>query len=201
MLRLASILVLITACRVPPTTGNLEFEEIKIAAPVETIDFEIIKQEILKPQCIQCHPAYSNYYNVKDDLVAIQNSIVTNRMPKDAPPLRADLKLLLTEWIEIGAPSKVVPTPVNLAPNWKSLSEKVFFPKCAQCHNPAGQAAFLDLSSYQALKELPFDADYLFEVITDPEQPMPPTWSNIAPVETDQLEVMQQWFELGLPEN
>lgn len=200
MLRLASLLIIITACRVPPTTGNLEFEEIKIAAPLETIDFEVIKQEILEPQCVQCHPAYSNYNNVKADLAAIQRSIETDRMPKDAPALEGNLKLLLAEWISLGAPSKVIPKPIALAPNWKSLSEKVFFPKCAQCHNPAGQAAFLDLSTYEALKALPIDVDYLFEVITDPEQPMPPTWSNIAPVEAKQLEVMMQWFEQDLPE-
>ena len=66
-------------------------------------------------------------------------------MPKNAPALNGNLKALLNEWVKEGAPagSENIPsTPTKLVATWESLSKKVIFPKCVQCHNPNGQAKF-----------------------------------------------------------
>ena len=66
------------------------------------------------------------------------------------------LKQLVSEWVNGGAPLGVPggqDGEVDLKPTWVSLSKKVFFPKCVMCHNPRGEASFLDLSDRQKFFE------------------------------------------------
>lgn len=94
---------------IPIPKDEVPVEEIPVEeTPVEEtpapITFAQVKAAIFEPQCVKCHKGFSDYTKVKDRLSDIQNAININKMPKDAAPLSDELKLLLANWIEQGAP-------------------------------------------------------------------------------------------------
>jgi hypothetical protein len=211
-----ALLVLLSAC-----AYRVE-KEAQVAGAFSSsikIDFQAVQSEILRPRCVACHAQYDTYPDVKRDLAAILDSVDKNRMPKTGGPLSSALKKLLADWAAAGAPeaigeSPITEPPVQIEPNWDSLSRYVIGPKCALCHNPNGQAKFLDLSSREAIwnardglfpgapKLLDFEnpaQSYLFEVMRDPTGPMPPPASGISAVSDDELVVLQEWVRLGIP--
>jgi len=177
-----------------------------------SLEFQSVQAAIFTPHCVRCHQSYASYNGVRRELAAINSAVAANRMPKSAPPLSENLKQLLQSWISAGAPERAgepapEPAPVVLEANWKSISENILAPKCLVCHNPDGQAKFLDLSSRQAIfsarsKLLDFDnpeASYLLAVVQDPDEPMPPPSSNIPRLNSREIEVLTEWIALGLP--
>lgn len=205
------LLILLTSCRFPPQGGSLQFEEVNFTQSAEALNFAKVKVDILQPFCLQCHPSYNDYQTVKDQLKDIIASVEANRMPKGGTSLAPALKSLLLQWQQAGAPVDApLPAPVELAPNWNSLAKNVFFPKCVQCHNPQGEAKFLDLSTYEALEANKDDLlgglengehSYLVEVISDPDDPMPPNWTSIEPVSSEELSAIIKWINLKIPRN
>lgn len=215
-MKILVLLSILTSCgNYTETKGVLEdtFSR-NLGAP---IDFKTINEAIIQPHCITCHQQYATYDGVKNEANNILNAVNSNRMPKNAAPLSSAKKQLLAMWVAAGAPQGGEnPTPPpndKLEATWVSLSAKVFFPKCLVCHNPQGQAKFLDLSSRQAFFEqrnrdfggetlLDFDhpsESYLLTVITDPDEPMPPVWSNLELLKQQEIEVIIEWIEKGLP--
>lgn len=179
--------------------------------PLSQLNFETINREIMQKSCVKCHKAYGDYDTVFQDRQKIRNSILQNRMPKNAPALSDELKTMIATWVGIGAPrggSSNDSSPKELEPTWESLSIRVFFPKCVQCHNPGGQASFMDLSTRQKFFEQRHDLlnsfedvenSYLFEVLNDPDEPMPPVWSGIDVLSENEKSVIKEWVEKGLP--
>ncbi|MBH46880.1 MAG: hypothetical protein CME71_01775 [Halobacteriovorax sp.] len=184
----------------------------------ERVTFDIIKKNILTPHCISCHQQYANYESVASGISSISNAVISNRMPKNAPVLSNGKKSLLEAWIIAGLPREIgqppsPPVDPKLEATWVSLSTKVFYPKCLACHNPQGQAKFLDLSTRQAFfsqRNRDFGGEtlinfeqpeqsYLISVITDPQEPMPPTWSNIELLSEDEINTITEWITQGLP--
>jgi len=205
------ILILLISC------GNsTEFKESPIpqsrgSFPVTSLTFDNINEQIIKPNCTQCHAGYSDYEVVFAEKDNILDAVLKGRMPKNAPALDSRLKSMLQTWIARGAPLGAggeAPKPTELVATWESISKRIIFPKCVQCHNPNGQASFLDLSSRQKFFEQREDLlnnfedaqnSYLIEVITDPEEPMPPTWSNIPPLNQNEVKILIEWITKGLP--
>ena len=177
----------------------------------EELNFEVISSQILRPHCLRCHAGYSDYEIVYSDRNNIRDAILNERMPKNAPALDESLKKLIDQWVDLGAPfdSQVSePVETKLVANWVSLSKKIFIPKCVQCHNPSGQASFLDLSSRQKFFENrdyllgnfeDAKTSYLIEVLTDNDEPMPPKWSNIERLTSEEINIVVEWIEKGLP--
>lgn len=190
--------------------------------PKSLVDFAQIKKTIIDTSCIQCHLGYSNYQTVRGDVDNILSQVLTNRMPKNASPINDELKALLQEWVNDGAPEFVVSSdnndsdipdstpqlPSELEATWESLSTNIIFPKCVSCHNANGQASFLPLSTRQDF----FDgrdyllnnfqdarSSYLIEVITDPEEPMPPLWAPFEQLTEEEVDILVEWIEKGLP--
>ncbi len=190
------------------------------------LSFETLQNEIFARgsagHCVDCHQQYSSYSGVKLEINAIANAINSNRMPKTGTPLSDNLKSLLQRWIEAGAPEFAGQSPDNgsqnkLEPNWKSISDNIITPRCLVCHNPNGQAKFLDLSTrlsiYSARSKLfgigsgkkkLLDLDnpsnsYLLDIILDLDEPMPPIWSNIRRLNNDEIQALINWIGLGLP--
>lgn len=181
-------------------------------------NFDDIRTQILEPKCVSCHANYRNYPAVVADLNAMILSVQSGRMPKRGPPLEQELQSLLTNWARAGAPPSPKSPPsepptISLAPNWESLSQNVFFPKCVMCHNAGGEAKFLDLSSRQKFFEqrdreflgsklINFDSpeeSYILSVITDPEEPMPPTSAGLGRLSEKEVETLKEWIQRGLP--
>ena len=175
------------------------------------LSFSVIKERILNNNCIQCHKAYDDYQTVLSEKDKILNAVLSDRMPKDAPPLANNLKGLLSAWVKAGAPAGQLPPQQDsgkLEPTWASLSKRVFFPKCVQCHNPNGQAKFMDLSTRQRFFEEreyllgnfeDVKNSYLLEILTDPNEPMPPEWTDLGRLSEEELKVIKEWIEKGLP--
>lgn len=197
--------------------NSIEFKEERPSAfqgnvPLEELNFKNISQKIIAPKCLSCHPGYSDYTTVFDKKDSMLSNILSNRMPKNSSPLEDDLKALFATWVQNGAPigadANQDTTILKLEPNWESLSKLVFFAKCVSCHNPSGQASFLDLSNRQSF----FDnrvtllnnfedpsQSYLIEVINDDLEPMPPTTSGFERLSLEEVKAIEKWIELGLP--
>lgn len=199
---------------VPAPVQNEQGEEVLV------IEFATVKEAIFAPRCTSCHQQYDTYQGVVRELAAIQNSVQSNRMPKSGGPLTDNQKALLNAWIAQGAPQSTESRPTEpeqpeaLAPTWKSLSENVLIPKCLVCHNPQGQAKFLDLSTRQAIfanrnqvfldgsKLINLDQpeeSYLVKIINDQDEPMPPPSSNIPRLTPQESNILTEWIRLGLP--
>jgi len=174
------------------------------------LNFASVKTQILDASCIRCHPGYSNYNTVKKDINKIVGSVMSNRMPKNSSPLSNELKALLIAYAEAGAPlgSGVDPTPNPLpVSNWNYISEMIIFPKCFVCHNPQGEAKFVDLSTRQAIFEaraelVDFDnpdESLLLSIVQDEDEPMPPQRSNLERLTQDEIALLREWIRLGLP--
>jgi uncharacterized membrane protein len=184
------------------------------------ISFEIVKSVVFLQKCTVCHQQYNSYQSVKRELVAIQDAIAQNRMPKSGSLLTDRQKDFLTKWASQGAPEFAGQTPQPEVPviteaNWKSISQNIIFPKCIVCHNPNGQAKFLDLSTRESILlannerklkgenlldfDKPAESD-LIKLVEDPLEPMPPIKSNISRLTNEEVNVLKAWIGLKLPE-
>lgn len=193
--------------------GNLRFSK-------EELGYSVVQSKIFSPRCVSCHQQYGSYAGVRRELASISSAVSANRMPKTGGPMSDRLKQLLLDWINAGAPEIAgqipVQEPVTIQPVWQSISDNIIAPRCLVCHNPNGQAKFLDLSARQAIfssrnrlfgegkgKKL-VDLDqpelsYIFDVISDDVEPMPPLWSNIRRLNDEEIRVLKDWIGLGLP--
>lgn len=214
-MKILVLLFVLTSCHLFPKKSDLEFEAIPSGSRSNLssqLSFKQLRKEVFEPHCIRCHFNYKKYNVVYRDRKKILDSISSNRMPKNAAPLDSELKELVEAWVENGAQNNgelpTSPSEPILKANWKSISENIIFPKCLQCHNPDGQASFLSLSKYEDFVD---NADYLLnnfenveqsylvEVLTDPEEPMPPAWSNIERLTQKEIDVIKKWIENKIP--
>jgi uncharacterized membrane protein len=176
--------------------------------------FSELKARVFTPYCVQCHAQYGNYSSVKREIGAIQLAVTEDRMPRNGNLLTPELKQLLNAWVLAGTPNQVIQTPEPvptdlLLPTWESLYINIFAPKCVVCHNPNGQAKWIDVSTRTAmtqtlLKHIDFinpEESYLIERLRDPEEPMPPPppQSNIPRLTEEEVSVVVQWIKDGLP--
>lgn len=179
-------------------------------------DFAAVKRLVFEPYCVGCHSQFRSYNSVIREISAIGETVKAGRMPKNAV-LGEDLKALLEYWIRNGAPNEPgsIKEPGDvLRPVTSSIFDNILIPKCLVCHNPQGQAKFLDLSSRQAIfsaRNRTFGAgihlidfenvemSYLIQVVQDPAEPMPPVWSKIPLLTEGELRVLKDWISLGLP--
>lgn len=178
--------------------------------PVQAIDFDTVKSRVLGPSCTKCHKRYDNYEVVFEQKDRILSAVISGRMPKNAPALDGELVSVLQSWIDAGAPRgrAVEEEEEVLEPTWESLNKFVFSAKCSICHNPDGQASFLDLNTkdkfFEQKDELLNNFErvresYLIEVLTSPDEPMPPTWSDLERLSEKEIEVIIKWIENKLP--
>lgn len=185
-----------------------------------TIPFSEVRAKIFEPHCTLCHSEYGNYFFVKQDVNAILAAVLQNRMPDDAPPLDGELKKLLTNWINQGAPefvqggentSSPQPAPIDeLQATWDSLHKRIFVPKCTICHSPEGEAPWVDLTSREAMSKTliaehinfqkPEESNLIFR-LRHKEAPMPPLppFSNIPQLTEGEIEIVLEWIKRGLP--
>lgn len=207
----------------------------------DQIVFAVVAEKIFVPYCIKCHQNYADYAAVKADVSKIIETVESNRMPKKSDPLTDDLKQLLRLWVQNGAPEMATPIvkepqppkppalptptpqpapPVStppqeevLAPNWNSLSKKIFSARCTSCHSPDGEANFFDLTSRQKVLEQSdrqvggkkffnfedVENSFFMAVIQNPDEPMPPKSTAFAPLTQEEISVLKNWIKLGLP--
>lgn len=186
-------------------TGNLHFKEGEIQNLGSDMNFSSLRDEVLEPKCIGCHSNYKAYAIVSSIAEKILDSVEAGRMPKNSSPLSKAEIDFIRDWISAGKPKGAT----NNVP--ASETEKIYAtilgPKCVQCHNPNGEAKFLDLSNRQVIWDrrseiLNFEApekSYLIEVITDPEEPMPPSYSKLERLTEEEVARITDWIRKGMP--
>ena len=154
-----------------PTADN-ETEEPK--EPEVFVGFSDIQQKIITPQCIGCHTHFEDYSVVKKQLGSIFSFVMQDKMPfprrKNTPivPLSNDLKDLLTQWVNNGAPftkenPKGPETSDEIKPNWISIRNNILGPKCILCHNSYGPRAPTKMGTYQELQDWFVNSPKLFD--------------------------------------
>lgn len=98
-----------------PETSTLPLPGAVIPAPIEQPEepelppglvFADVKTAIFSAHCTGCHASFNEYARVSGRLTEIQRAVDTNLMPKNGPPLSAELKTMLNLWIAAGAPEK-----------------------------------------------------------------------------------------------
>ena len=188
------------------------------------IGFAEIKAQILEPHCLSCHGAWSTYEAYNPVKEAAMGAISSGRMPKNSAPLSNELKTLMRTWLANGAPNVPAqdpdgssgasdtdggntPDPVDdiLEPKWASIQKHIIAPKCLQCHGPgtflplATRQDFFDqrdelLNDFQDVEE-----SELVKRLQSNSNPMPPTWSGMEKLTTEEINIVIQWVEQGLP--
>ncbi len=197
--------------------------------------FADIKELVLKPNnCFKCHSHFEDYETAIKNLSSMASTIQSDRMPYPTAkggtvePLSKEQKLMWSTWINQGAPkfvgkAELVATQPT-EPNWFSIRNDIFGPKCILCHNSFGKRGPNDLSNYESLMLWYQKSPKLFD-IEDPENShfigailgrfdddefffdsMPfnsglDDVGPIAPVSEDELSVIKEWISLGLPQN
>jgi mono/diheme cytochrome c family protein len=114
-----------------------------------------------------------------------------------------------------GRPTHTPQVSQELKATSQSLWSLVFNPRCVACHNPSGQARFLDLSSPEVVRsqrdrlfgeEKLIDESepansYLIKVILDPVEPMPPISSGLTQLNKNEITAIEEWIRDGLNSN
>lgn len=190
-------------------------------APNTSLSFETIKNQVLAPKCVKCHPGYNDYENVFSKLNQIVSEVRSDSMPKDGP-LNTEDKQLLFSWIFAGAPRGEVttpPPPQQTGPTLESLARGVFGNKCIACHrvnpddpNDRGEAPFAlndrkDLIIYATQFnpfvfdfEFPEESEFVKRFTSDnPVELMPPARSGFEPLTQEERELVIEWIRRGLP--
>lgn len=213
--------LILSSCR---DINGQENTKLILAPPLEQsqageTDFESISKKVFRVRCNSCHRQYDHYAGVVQEISAIETTIQNDRMPKAGQRLDDSQKALLAKWIANGAPEKAgaptQPLPNDpIMPNWASVSAKIIIPKCLVCHNPQGQAKFLDLSSRDSIiasRNRVFgagtklinleavDESYLLQILKDEAEPMPPIWSNIPKLNEVEYLALRNWLYKGMP--
>jgi len=186
-------------------TGNLHFKEGTLQNLDNEVSFSTLRSQVLNSKCIGCHANYKDYQTVSENAEEILASIESGRMPKNSSPLDSSEISYFRKWIEADKPEGNA--NIGSHSETDTIYAEILGPKCIQCHNPNGEAKFLDLSTRQAIWDqrseiLNFEEpekSYLIEVMTDPEEPMPPKYSNLERLTQEEVERVKAWIGRGLP--
>ena len=193
-------------------------------------DFAAVEERVLKPACIECHKGMTDFAKTQKQAKEIDDEIRTNRMPKDRPPLSAEQREAILKWVECGTPetnptpappqqpappAPVDPTPVTPPPatpglgaaTYVNIRVKILEPKCLKCHVSGGHAELYDFTTYKDMKGLdifdlghPDNSDIIKDVTAVGKDQMPPQKSGIAHLTTEEIALLREWIQLGLPE-
>jgi hypothetical protein len=83
-------------------------------AAAAAVTFSDVKDNVFVPHCLKCHSTdiqkgdidLERFETAFAVAAMIREEVESDRMPRRAPPLTAELKALLFAWIDAGAPEK-----------------------------------------------------------------------------------------------
>lgn len=83
-------------------------------ATVAAVTFGDVKDNVFVPHCLKCHSTdiqkgdidLERFETAFAAAAMIREEVESDRMPRRAPPLSAELKAMLFAWIDAGAPEK-----------------------------------------------------------------------------------------------
>lgn len=173
---------------------------------------------VLGPKCFNCHDGsrekdLRSYATFLNNLLLIQSDIESGRMPKGTT-LTSGEKDLVLSWIAAGAPEDGVagvrptptPIPVDVIPDYATLSSVILAPKCFTCHdgarvrpdpkNPGKMKGAKDLRTYEL-----FVASIVSVKDEVESGDMPPQKKKAPPLTDNEKTVLLNWIAAGAPVN
>ncbi|MCB0379561.1 MAG: hypothetical protein KDD33_13800 [Bdellovibrionales bacterium] len=171
-----------------------------------TLDFAIIKSQILEPHCISCHTgrhkAYENYDLVKASAFAMlermESPNPSRRMPLGAPALTEDKLAMFRAWLNAGAPEVVnqdtdtdKPAPVTKNISFIEIKSKILKPyNCVACHS--------HFNDYGSVKQ---SLGAIASLVTSDKMPFPKIkGGQVALVSATDKNLLLKWVSQGAPE-
>jgi uncharacterized membrane protein len=232
-LRIILIVVLMSSIL---TGCFLESQHDRVSAPTDfnasELSYAFVSQYVLNPRCISCHgampstPGRSNggnfsmadYPIVLSGLKQIeQRALYERTMPNQAGggALSDSEWSILRAWIDLGAPEVAagppgVPTQpvlVPLAPNFKSIFQNIFKPRCITCHWKGGDAYDVPLDSVAKMlaspKEIVFsgnaeESGLMIALERTDKKRMPPPPRPV--LSGEEIRTIKEWINNGLAE-
>ncbi len=104
---------------------------------------------VFDPYCFHCHGDTSakanlnvdNYQTVVGMKDKIKSDVSSDQMPKGEALVPGDLKVIVSAWVDAGAPidnipmpDKPQPPPPPPPPGYDQVKDKIFEPYCSRCH-------------------------------------------------------------------
>ncbi len=169
-----------------------------------SLDFTIIREQILKPKCMNCHDrhgAYESYAVVNASLESIMDRILTNDIkrvmpPQDFPQITEEDLGKLNEWIDAGAlefsNKKTTPEPQKeRALGFAEVFQKVLVPyNCVACHS--------QYNDYAAVRDA---ASTIASLVANDKMPFPKKrFQKVDPVKEADKKLLMAWVAQGSPE-
>lgn len=176
------------------------------------LTFKSLSKEIFEPRCNGCHSSqgeaflydFTTYEGIMHevDLVNPEKSrlytFVIPRadgrppaMPEKAAPLTKNQTDKILKWIKEGAKENP-----STSLNFKTLSTKIFEPRCNSCHGVGGDADYLDFSDYKVLMSKVNLADpknsRLYKAVLSGRMPQ-----NQTKLKNEDIALILTWIEQG----
>jgi mono/diheme cytochrome c family protein len=172
----------------------------------------MVADNVFRSRCLRCHSNdFNSYQAVVANIGAIKDRALVRRdMPPDGPLSKNEMKYLQT-WIDAGTPLNpgdgAAQAPV-LEPNFESIRDLVFTPRCAKCHAPGEKHDDIAIFDYATLigpdgwvtPGDPANSDLFEDLIKPSKGRMPPVKAGPA-LTSEQIEVIRTWIINGAPES
>jgi hypothetical protein len=203
------IILMLTACKIE--TGTDESSRFRVFNyPIEQVNFNLLRDNVLKPQCLQCHTWVNSESEVLKRITPGEptNSILyqvlqSGQMPQSAPRL-SDQSLFLVKQFILKTSAADAPTPTPLAPTYTSLKVNLFEKSCLSCHNPDVQIKHPKRPIFTTKDAIINRYDDILYAMTDAwitnDNEMPPSTSVVPRVKEEVINAFKLWQEAGFPE-
>lgn len=226
---IASAVLILSGCNFYYAKPNSDLTDFSDLSSVERnqISWPLVNQAIFTPHCISCHKNFGTYLKVKQALGSIEEEVIFNQTmpPSNAEPLSSVKIELLKRWIEIGAPeqplstSTPTPTPIStptptststpptdrVQPTFASIHDRIFVPRCLNCHSTGGTAAKVPLNTLNDLLDSPGDlvivgnpeeSGLMIAITRTDKKRMPPPREGEA-LQAEEIEAIRTWIQKG----
>lgn len=227
---LALALLIVSGCNFYYAKPNADLTDSFDLNKIERnqISWPLINRTIFTPHCTSCHRSFGTYLKVKQALSAIEEEVIINQNmpPSDAEPLPSVKIELLKRWIEAGAPEQPLSTPTpsptpseaptplpspdpttsptdRVQPTFTSIHDRIFVPKCLNCHSSGGTAAKVPLNTLTDLLDSPSDlvvpgtpeeSGLIIAITRTDKKRMPPPREGNA-LQPEEIEAIRTWIQ------
>ncbi len=200
------LLIATTACKIE--TGTDESSRYKVFNySMEQVNFNVLRDNVLKPQCMQCHSWVTNEVEVLKRVVPgdpeksdLYKMVYSGQMPASAPRL-TDQSLNIVKFYIQKVSGSQTQKPVPLEPTYSSLKVNLFEKSCIRCHNPDVLVKHPKRPLFTTKEAIVERYDDILYSMTDAwitnDNEMPPADSNIPRVSDEVVNMLKKWKDSG----
>jgi mono/diheme cytochrome c family protein len=195
-----------SSCKV--ITGTDESSRFKVYNFANSqVDFTVLRDNVLVPQCLQCHSWSSNEAAVNKRIIPgnpdssdLYKIVKSGQMPSGKPRL-TDQSLKLVEQYILHLQGTKAEAPIALAPTYASLKVNLFEKSCIKCHDTDVLAKHPKRPLLSSKEVIIARYDDILYSMTDAwnmnDNEMPPEKSNVPHITEEVIAMFIKWKELG----